>query len=75
MNLTAKQLSGEHIGQYISCQRTSNLPRLLWKIVHEPLLVALVYIDAYGNKTQIGVTHETTVTIQDDPYRIKHTQT
>lgn len=65
MNITAKQLSGEHIGQYISCQRTSDIPRMLWKVVHEPLMVALIYIDAYGHKRQIGITRDCPITIQE----------
>lgn len=65
MNITAKELSGKHIGQYISCRRTSNIPRMLWKVVHEPLMVALIYIDGSGNKVQIGITRDCPITIQE----------
>lgn len=66
MNITAKDLNGNHIGQYISCRRTADIPRMLWKVVHEPLLVALVYIDGYGNKQQIGITRDCPITIQEE---------
>lgn len=65
MNITAKELSGLNIGQYISCHRTSNIPRMLWKVVHEPLMVAMIYIDGYGNKVKIGITSDTPITIQE----------
>lgn len=65
MNITAKELSGQHIGQYISCRRTRNIPRMLWKVVHEPLMVALIYIDGYGHKVQIGITRDCPITIQE----------
>ena len=65
MNITAIELSGLHIGQYISCHRTNNIPRMLWKVVHEPLMVALIYIDGYGNKIQTGITSDTPITIQE----------
>ena len=66
MNITAQQLNGTHIGQYIRCRRTGNIPRMLWKVVHEPLMVALIYIDGYGNKVQIGITRDTPITIQEE---------
>lgn len=66
MNITAQQLSGEHIGKYIICRSTSGIPRMLWKVVHEPLMVELIYIDSYGNKAKTGITRDCPITIQEE---------